>query len=156
MESLPQKQNLLYCRDCGAEISSQAVRCWCCQQSFLEASGGRTECIAAEAIDQRADQVQRRTRYFLGLASALLLATIAEVVFFGIFVKRPGLGTAIAILLTPALIRVVVMAMQTRPRETPSSVWIKVFIVHLWIFLGGAVLVAAIITFLMTCNFRIN
>jgi hypothetical protein len=156
MESLPQKQNVLYCRDCGADINPQAVRCWCCSKSFPEASGARQEAFATEVVDERADETRQRMKYFLGVAAALLLATLAEVLFFGIFVKNPGLGIAIVIFLTPVLIRVGVMAVHAGSGVNPSSPWVKIAIVHVWILMGGAVLIAAFVTFLLTCKFHIN
>jgi hypothetical protein len=145
-----------YCLECGAEVSPRADCCWCCRRALGKGAVSGNRLIAQKSADEYAEMTQRRVARYFGIAATLLIATVAEVIFFGIFVKEPGLGVALAILLTPALARIVVIAVQRRTQEKPISVSYRILIVLLWALLGMAILVAAGITYVLTCNTPMN
>jgi hypothetical protein len=145
-----------YCLECGAEVSPRADCCWCCRRALGKGAVSGNRLIAQRSADDYAEMTQRRVARYFGIAATLLIATVAEVIFFGIFVKEPGLGVALAILLTPALARMIVIAVQRRIQEKPISVSHRILIIFVWLLLGMVILVAAGITFVLTCKMPTN
>jgi hypothetical protein len=149
MSKSSEKNDRHFCVECGAEVPLQANRCWCCRCELSKATVSKNRLIAREAQARHAEIIQSRTAKLMRVAAALLVAAVAEVVFFGVFIKTPGLGVALAILLTPAIVRLVAMAIA---RDETTSVSHRVLMVFLWLLMGMAILVAAGITYLLTCK----
>ena len=84
------------CRYCGAE-NPAAFRCWLCGAAAPLGRG-------ALAIAEPAPATKPRAAPTFGL-SALMLTVAGMAVLFGVFRLSAGLGLALLILLTPALVR---------------------------------------------------
>jgi hypothetical protein len=152
MKSPSTKNNPRICKECGAQVAPRAEQCWCCRRIFSKEEIAGGDLAAGKMLHENAGNIQARVQRLLGIAFALLITTVAEVLLFGFFLKEPGLGIALAILLTPALIRAAILAIQAKSQVKPLTVSGKILVIYLWVMLGGTILVAAGITYLLTCK----
>jgi len=92
----PSPPHAIVCPECGATVVRRAtntvMRCWLC--------GHRVGLPAGES----ANFAVRPTAPQFGIASMMLTVTLVAVCL-GVGVMAPGLGVALAVLVTPALIR---------------------------------------------------
>ena len=122
------------CRYCGAE-NPAAFRCWLCGSVAPLGRGALASAGSSPPAKPHATPT-------FGL-SALMLAVAGMAVLFGVFRSSSGIGVALLVLATPAIIQTV--------RVESESPWAK-----LGVFMGTlgvtvAVIVASIAAFLVVC-----
>jgi hypothetical protein len=132
-----------YCPDCGAEVGSQSVLCWCCRHSLLQTAPALSQVLSV-------GQIHERTKFQFSLASVMLIVTFAAVLM-SIYTMLPGLGIALMVLSAPALVRTAVVAMYKGSRGKPLTFGEKAGIFLAWMGVALVVIIAAAIGFFVSC-----
>ena len=102
------------CGECGATNPATSNVCWLCQRPFV--AGPRPEAPVAEPAKPLA--VTQRT---FGLSSLMLLIALIAVCL-GVMREVPGLGIALAVVATPALLRTIRTVARREARGRPMDV----------------------------------
>lgn len=142
------------CPHCGAVRKPDRAICWlCCAALPRPGTGGAVfEDVAAAWQPPRLEPPAGPFQY--GLSSLFLITTLGAILC-SIFVMAPGLGIAVAILATPALIWTIVAAERRGRHGEPMSAGRKTatFVLVLLSIFGGIVLVigAFLMAMFATC-----
>lgn len=125
-----------HCPQCGASCAVEATQCWLCRAAL--------PAIPATAVEGRPAAQQ------FSLATILLVITLIAVCL-GVFRQSPGFGIAVVCFAAPALIRTVVVGVQTKRVGQRLSIGDKlgVFAASLGIML--LVGIAGFIAFQIAC-----
>ena len=123
---------MAHCPHCGATLATKANSCWLC---FLDRM---PDPVSRPALRPPAPVIEPRAAYQFGL-STLLLTTTLFAVICGAFAIAPGIGVALVLVVTPALVRTAMNAVRGKVRGRPMSVPEK-----LGAFIGSVGVVLAI------------
>jgi hypothetical protein len=115
------------CSECGAEVPPAAAVCWVCRRQL-------TICDLSAAQNAAAKR-QTPAAMPSAVVSLLLIVTLA-VILLSVFAIQPGVGIVLAVLVLPAFIRTVVLAMQKRARGKLMSVQGKIGFFLVWMGLA--------------------
>jgi hypothetical protein len=93
---------------------------------------------------------EHRTQFQFSLASLMLIVTLTAVLL-GVGGMAPGLGIALAVLASPALVRTSVVAALSRARGKPMSVGAKVALFVVSLIVAVVIAIAAGAAFFVSC-----
>jgi hypothetical protein len=135
------------CPQCAAYVTLEATDCWLCHAKLPPLGA-----VIMASIVPEADNAKRPFQY--GLSSILLVITFAAILC-SLIKMSPGLGIAVAILTTPAMLRTILVAFRQRQSGEPMSAGDKANIFFLTMAMSLGVIVAACgafcVTFFLTC-----
>lgn len=120
------------CRECGAAYPLTGQKCWLCGADLPE----RAALTTAPTSENPFAASAHRT---FSLSSLFLVMTLAAVCL-GVFAAAPGVGVALAIVATPALVRTMVVSSRGKARGSRLSPTEKV-----WTFAASACLLVVVI-----------
>lgn len=104
------------CPECGVRFAPEANSCWLCHRHVALVS------VATPATGpQPSPIVEPRAAYQFGISTLLLIMTLLAVLC-GVLSMSPGLGVVLAIVATPALVRVGMTAVRRKVRGRPMTV----------------------------------
>jgi hypothetical protein len=153
----------LICPDCGAKVSVNAPRCWMCGRPLswatpaevrirlaTQAHADTSSTVRTFAGHQAGDDYHRRAPFQFGLASIMLIITLAAVVL-GVYKMAPGIGIALAIVAITALIPTCIISRRKGAQDEPLSSAEQISYFVAWLGLALIVLIAAGFAFFVTC-----
>lgn len=138
------------CPDCGARLDPATTECWLCHRKVALGEGRAAPRFPFREEGPTARTAEEHAHFQFSLASLMLLVTLTAVMM-GVSVMAPGLGIALAVLVTPAFIHTAVTAARRRSRGQPMAPLDKIA------FFGGSLgavvvtLAAAGTAFYATC-----
>jgi multisubunit Na+/H+ antiporter MnhB subunit len=162
---LPQKNP--YCSECGAANFFGATKCHLCGREFTKAeraalpppgplAWSRPPRQPPESLRKSSDQpatIQSTTRgqNTYSLSTLFLIITVV-CVFCGLIASAPGLGVPLAVLITPALIRTLVVTRIQRSQGMQATVESKISAFFSSLGVVILVLFAAAAAFFAACS----
>lgn len=104
---------LAVCKDCGATNDANAPECWLCHQALPspETSASVTRDISLLKTNNSDPRI-----------SVACLLSLMALVVIGVGLEDPGLGIALAVVLTPAVVRTLLISRNESRRGRPQSV----------------------------------
>ena len=134
------------CPECQATLPSQARYCWLC---------GRGTEPGASAGPSPASRVDEGLLH----VGSLVLPALVAVVCTGVFLQSPGLGTLLAVVLAPAVVRLLLVSARARlagrPMQGGDKFEVFASTAGIMLAVGLAVsvilIVATVVAFLQMC-----
>jgi hypothetical protein len=137
------------CPHCGAAIPADANSCWLCRYSIppIRAQAATAPVIKASLASDSA--VQQRTFQFT--LSSMMLIFVLTAIVMSVCSMQPVLGIGLAVLVLPALVITVVIAMRRGAHGEPLTLPAKIAVFAAVVGASLITVVAACIGFFVTC-----